>query len=199
MAHMQDRQYMVLDVETRRSARDVGGWHRAGDMGVSVAVVYDAGVDAFLPFEQDALPEMFRLLAQADLVVGFNIFGFDYAVLQPFADIRLQALPTLDLFVLVHRQLGRRVALDNLAQATLNAGKSADGMAALRWWKEGKLDQIAEYCRMDVDITRRLYLYGCEHGHVFCLDAQGVRIPVPALWRSETAASGNRQSLVGCA
>ena len=173
---------MVLDVETRRSALAVGGWHRAGDMGVSVAVLYDAGTDAFLPFEQDALPEMFRLLAQAELVVGFNILGFDYTVLQPFADIRLKDLPTLDMLTQVHRQLGRRVSLDNLAQATLNAGKSADGMAALRWWQEGKLERLAEYCRMDVDITRRLYLYGCEHGHVFCSGARGGRIRVPALW-----------------
>ena len=88
---------MVLDVETRRSALEVGGWHRAGDMGVSVTVLYDAGPDAFLSFEQDALPELFYLLAQADLVVGFNILGFNYAVLQPFADIRLHALPTLDM------------------------------------------------------------------------------------------------------
>ena len=174
--------YMVLDVETRRSAGEVGDWHRAGDMGVSVAVLYDAGTNAFLPFEQHALPEMFRWLTQADLVVGFNILGFDYAVLQAFADIRLQDLPTLDMLTHMHRQLGRRVSLDNLAQATLRARKSADGMAALRWWKEGKLAQIAEYCRMDVEITRRLYLYGCEYGHVFCSNARGERVRVPALW-----------------
>jgi DEAD/DEAH box helicase domain-containing protein len=185
---MKALRYMVLDVETRRSAQEVGGWHRAGDMGVSVAVLYDAGTDAFLPFEQDALPEMFRLLAQADLVVGFHILGFDYAVLQTFADIRLHDLPTLDMLVHVHKQLGRRVSLDKLARATLNAGKSADGMAALRWWKEGRLAQIADYCRMDVDITRRLYLYGCEHGHVFCPDARGGRICVPAPWAAAKTA-----------
>jgi DEAD/DEAH box helicase domain-containing protein len=180
--------YMVLDVETRRSARDVGGWHRAGDMGVSVAVLYDAGTDAFLPFEQDALSELFRLLVQADLVVGFNILGFDYAVLQPFAQIRLHELPTLDMLAHVHRRLGRRVSLDNLARATLHAGKRADGMAALRWWKEGKLAQIAEYCSMDVDITRHLYLHGCEHGHVFCSDARGARICVSVSWGAESSA-----------
>jgi len=182
MARTPDLHYMVLDVETRRSALEVGGWHRAGDMGVSVAVLYDSGTDAFLPFEQDALPELFRLLMQAELVVGFNVLGFDYAVLQPFAEIRLHTLPTLDMLAQIHRQLGRRVSLDNLARATLHAVKGADGTAALRWWKEGKLERIAEYCRMDVDIARRLYLYGCEHGHVFCADARGGRVCVPASW-----------------
>ena len=179
---MKHPHYMALDVETRRSAREVGGWHRARDMGVSVAVLYDAGTEAFLPFEQDALPEMFRMLARADLVVGFNILGFDYAVLQPFADIRLKDLPTLDVLLHVHRQLGRRASLDNLAHATLNVSKSADGTAALRWWQEGRLENIVEYCIRDVDITRRLYRYGCEHGHVFCSGARGERMLVPALW-----------------
>ena len=32
---------IVFDVETRRSAKDVGGWHRAGEMGVSVCVCWD--------------------------------------------------------------------------------------------------------------------------------------------------------------
>jgi len=173
---------MVLDVETRSSAQEVGGWHKAEDMGVSVAVLYDAGTNAFLPFEQNALPEMFYLLTQTDLVVGFNILGFDYAVLQPFTDISLKDLPTLDMLTQVHRQLGYRVSLDNLARATLNTAKNADGAAALRWWKEGKLAQIAEYCRMDVDITRRLYLHGREYGHVFCLNKRGERLRVPALW-----------------
>jgi len=34
--------YAVFDVETRRSAAEVGGWHRADRMGISVAVLYDS-------------------------------------------------------------------------------------------------------------------------------------------------------------
>ena len=69
--------------------------------------------------------------------------------------------------------------MDNLGQATLEAPKSADGLQALRWWKEGKMDEIAAYCRMDVDLTRRLYLYGLEHGHLLFTNKAGSRVRVP--------------------
>ncbi len=181
-SHFPAKRYMVLDVETRRSAQEVGGWHKAGHMGVSVAVLYDSAADAFLAYSQEELTELFRLLEQAELVVGFNILGFDYAVLQPFTALTLRTLPTLDMLERVHRQLGRRVSLDNLAQATLGAAKSADGLAALRWWKQGRLEDIARYCREDVDITRRLYLHGRDAGHLFCTDKGGARVRVPVTW-----------------
>lgn len=95
--------YMVLDVETRRSAAEVGGWNRADRMGVSIAVLYDAGDDVFLTYEQDELPELFRRLQEADVVVGFNSLRFDYAVLQPFAPYPLRDLPTLDMLAEIKR------------------------------------------------------------------------------------------------
>ncbi len=185
--------FMVLDVETRRSAAEVGGWHKAADMGVSVAVVFDSAqntaVDgdissesnpAFLAFSQDELPQLFALLRKADVVVGFNISRFDYAVLQPFADYALADLPTLDILTVIKKRLSYRVSLGNVAQATLGVPKSADGLQALAWWKEQKLDAIEAYCKQDVDITRRIYEYGREHGYVlFCNKAEKkVRVPV---------------------
>ena len=174
--------YMVVDVETRRSAQEVGGWHKAHDMGVSVAVLYDSASDAYFPFEQDALPEMFDLLARAERVVGFNIISFDYAVLQGFARFDLRSLPTLDILVHVHRQFGRRVSLDALANATLGSAKSASGMQALRWWKEGKLTEITRYCKKDVEITRDLYLHVCKHGYLCCLGKTGGQVRIPLSW-----------------
>ena len=76
-------------------------------------------------------------------------------------------------------RLNYRISLDNLGQATLDEPKSADGLQALRWWKEGKVEKIAVYCRKDVDLTRRLYLYGLEHGHLLFTNKGGARVRVP--------------------
>lgn len=168
--------YMVLDVETRRSAAEAGGWNRADRMGVSVAVLYDAGDDSFTTYTQDALPHMFARLREADVVVGFNIARFDYAVLQPFAPYTLADLPTLDLLARIKERLSYRVSLDNVAQASLDEAKSADGLQALRWWQEGKVEEIAAYCRKDVDITRRVYLYGLERGFVLFTNKAGQKV-----------------------
>ena len=168
--------YMVLDVETRRSAADVGGWHKAAHMGVSVAVLYDSGDDTFTPYSQDELPALFARLREAGAVVGFNISRFDYAVLQPFAAYDLQTLPTIDLLTRIKEKLSYRVSLDNVGQATLDASKTADGLQALQWWKEGKLEEITRYCREDVDLTRRLYEYGRAQGFVLFSNKAGQKV-----------------------
>lgn len=171
--------YLVFDVETRRSAAEVGGWHKAGSMGVSIAVAYDSRAGDFFSYTQEALPELFARMRAARLVVGFNSFRFDYAVLAPFAPFDLRALPGLDLLRRVQDSLKYRVSLDNLGQATLGEPKSADGLQALRWWREGRLDDIAAYCRKDVDLTRRLYLFGLEHGWLLFTNKAGQRVRVP--------------------
>lgn len=174
---------MVLDVETRRSAAEVGGWHRADRMGVSIAVLYDAQDDSYTSYTQEALEQLFTRLQQADLVVGFNILRFDYAVLQAFAACDLRTLPTLDLLERIKSRLSYRVSLDNLGKATFQCPKSADGLQALRWWKEGNLEAISRYCRDDVELTRRLYLYGLEKGYVLFSNKAGQRVRVPADFR----------------
>ena len=81
-------------------------------------------------------------------------------------------------------RLHYRVSLDNVGQATLGEAKSADGLQALRWWKEGRLDEIAAYCRRDVDITRRIYEFGCRHGYVLFSNKAGQRVRLPVDFRS---------------
>ena len=172
--------FMVLDVETRRSAADVGGWHKAGQMGVSVTVLYDSLADDYFSYSQDELPALFERLRAAETVVGFNSLRFDYAVLTPFAPFELRALPSLDLLQRIKERLNYRISLDNLGQATLGEPKSADGLQALQWWKEGRCEEIAAYCRKDVDLTRRLYLFGLREGYLLFTNkaAQRVRVPV---------------------
>ena len=134
--------FVVFDVETRRSAAEVGGWHKAGDMGVSVAVAYDSRDDAFFSYTQDELPALFERMRASGLVVGFNSLRFDYAVLSAFAPFDLHTLPSLDLLQRVAERLNYRLALGNLGQATLGEPKSADGLQALEWWQQGRLDDI---------------------------------------------------------
>ena len=173
------RHYVVFDVETRRSAAEVGGWHKAGQMGVSVTVLYDSLADDYFSYSQDELPALFERLRAAGTVVGFNSLRFDYAVLTPFAPYELRALPSLDLLQRIKERLNYRISLDNLGQATLGEPKSADGLQALQWWKEGRCEEIAAYCRKDVDLTRRLYLFGLREGYLLFTNKAGQRVRVP--------------------
>jgi len=176
------KRFGVIDIETRYSADDVGGWNRADRMGVSIACVWDSGEEAMFDYEQDDMDGLVAHLQRFDLVIGFNHVKFDYAVLGGLHPFRFRSLPSLDLLIEVKNRLGYRVKLDNIASATLGAGKSADGLQALKWWKEGRLDLITEYCRQDVAVTRDVYLFGRECGHVFFTNKAGQKVKLPVQW-----------------
>lgn len=173
--------YAVFDVETRKSATEVGGWNHADLMGVSIAVLYDSREDRYFPYTQDELPEMFRRMVEVDLVIGFNSLRFDYQVLAPFCpNLQLPGLPTLDLLQRIYEKTHLRISLNNLCSTTLGTPKIADGLQALTWWKENRLDLITEYCQKDVELTRQLYLYGAEHGHVLYTNKSGLPVRINA-------------------
>ena len=156
----------VFDLETQRSAAEVGGWHRAERMGISIGVVYDSGDGQFHSYDEEQLPALIEHLFALDLVVGFNNKRFDNQVLQPYADRPLSALPSFDILEQIYLQLGYRLSLDRLAEHTLGMKKSANGLLALTWYKQGEIEKIRQYCEMDVRITRDIFLHGLEKGHL---------------------------------
>ena len=154
------RKVVVFDVETQRSFDEVGGRTQFHKLGVSAAVAYRYDLDQFLECTEEDVGRLIDLLLEADLVVGYNILGFDYEVLRAYTDRDLRLLPTVDLMRDLEARLGFRPKLDSVVQPTLGVGKTADGLQALEWWRRGEVDKIMAYCRDDVRVTRDLYDYG---------------------------------------
>ncbi len=173
------KRYGVFDVETQRSAAEVGGWHRTERMGVSVAVVYDGGEDDFFVYREGEMDKLIGHLKKLDLVVGFNNKRFDNRVLSAYTDFDLASLPTFDILEEVKNRLGYRLSLDRLAEKTLHIKKSGDGLQALKWYKEGRIDKIISYCRKDVEITRDLLLFGLENGYLLFQNKAGQIVRCP--------------------
>jgi DEAD/DEAH box helicase domain-containing protein len=174
--------YGVLDLETQRSAQEVGGWKKAHKMGISCVVLYHSGQDRFLEYREQDIPRLEKDLQELELIIGFNIINFDYQVLNGYSPFAFYDLPTLDLLKEIHKVLSYRLSLDNLTQATLEAAKTADGLQALRWWKQGKIDKIIDYCRQDVALTRDLYLFGRDNGYVLFKNKAGKKVRLPVNW-----------------
>lgn len=172
--------YCVFDVETKRSAAEVGGWHRADRMGISVAILYDSTSDSFKTYLEKDIPDLIRDLQSFELVIGFNNKRFDNRVLSAYSVFNLASLPTLDIMEVITDRLGYRLSLDRLVEHTLGVKKSANGLLALQWYKEGKMDEIISYCRHDVKITRDLFLFGLENRYLLFQNKAGsvVRLPV---------------------
>jgi DEAD/DEAH box helicase domain-containing protein len=172
----------VLDLETQRSAQEVGGWHLAGKMGISCVVVYDSRKDDYLEFMEDDIPGLIEHLMGFHYVVGFNIKRFDYLVMSSHTNFDFSRLKTLDILEDVHQKLGYRLSLDHLAGATLGVAKSGNGLMALEWWKQGEIRKIIDYCKMDVEITRDLFLFGKENGYLLFKNKAGHSVRLPVDW-----------------
>ena len=173
---------LVFDLETQRSFQDVGGRNQMRDLGMSIGVVYSFRDDRFTSFFEREADALIDALLGAELVVGYNLLGFDYEVLKGYRAAPYEDIRTLDLMVDLHGKLGFRPKLDSVVQATLGAGKSADGLQALVWFREGRLDLIEKYCIDDVRLTRDLYLFGKRNRHVLVSRYSGGPQKVDVSW-----------------
>lgn len=188
---MATRNIVYFDLETQRSFGDVGGFQHKDKMGVSVAVTYSTTRGTYEIYTENDTDKLGEELIRADLVVGWNHVQFDYPVLQPhvFHTLADQTV-NLDMMLDLESRLGFRLKLDSVASATLGTGKTADGLDALRWWREHKktgdfapLRKIAEYCAYDVKVTRCVHEYALAHGVLRYADKAGGMAEASVDWK----------------
>jgi len=97
--------------------------------------------------------------------------------------MRFASLQTLDMLLTCKKPLAFDSSLDSIASASLGVTKSADGVQSVRWFREGELDKVAEYCKADVDITRRVYEFGRDNGYIFYRSKLGSKLKVVVKWK----------------
>ncbi len=167
---------VYFDLETQRTAGDVGGWENKRDMGMSVGVTYSTATESYRIYHERNVDALVAELLRADLVVGYNHIKFDFEVLTAYTVLDLaHHVPSFDMLLEAERILGHRLKLEAISQATLQVGKIADGIDAIKWWREGKLHEIAEYCCFDVKVTRLIYEHAERHGELHYLDKIGTK------------------------
>jgi len=173
---------VYFDLETKHSADEVGGWSHIDKMGMSIGVTYSTARGDYKIYGEPEVEELIKELQRADLVVGFNHIRFDYRVLEGYSIFDFSQVPSLDMLIVLNERLGHRLKLDSIAQATLGCEKSAEGLQALEWYKQGKMAEIAEYCCFDVKITKLVHEYGAAHGHLFYNNRFGNKLKVEVEW-----------------
>jgi DEAD/DEAH box helicase domain-containing protein len=167
---------VVFDIETQNTFADVGNDFKK--LKVSVVSIYRSDTDSYESFVESELSKLWPILEKADRVIGFNSEHFDLPVLNNYYLGDLLKLPHLDILKKVKESLGIRIKLADLAEATLdNITKSADGLQAIRWWKEGKIDEIKKYCEQDVRVTKELYDFGVKNKQLFYKNLTGEILP----------------------
>jgi len=178
---LKHRHYLVMDLETQKLVQDVGGWDHIDKLGVSVACAYDSKTDKFLAFRENELSQLIELCEER-LVVGYNIRGFDLPVLVPYG-LKLNRVDAFDIMYDLEALTRQRfLKLEAVAQGTLGTGKSADGLMAVEWWKQGEVQKIIDYCMMDVEVTRNVFQFGRQNGFVRIQRSEAKVVQVPVQW-----------------
>jgi DEAD/DEAH box helicase domain-containing protein len=181
---LKHRHFIVLDLETQKLVQEVGGWDHIDKLGVSVACAYDSKTDTFTSYLESELGKLISLCEER-LIVGYNVRGFDLPVLVPYG-LQLKGLDVFDIMYDLEALTRQRfLKLDHVARGTLNTLKSADGLKAVEWWKQGEIAKIIEYCQQDVRVTRDIFQFGRQNGFVKIQRSEGTEgtvAQVPVQW-----------------
>jgi DEAD/DEAH box helicase domain-containing protein len=174
-----------FDLETQRLAGEVGGWQNKHLMRMSVGILYESPSDELFIYREEEIPRLVERLQGLDLVVGFNIRSFDYQVLKAYTPFDFGLLPTFDILQEIYKGLGFRLSLDHLGEKTLGRGKISDGIQAVQWFRNGEWEPLIQYCKEDVMLTRDLFSYALEKGHLLYSDRQNRLLRISTRWDLE--------------
>ena len=184
---------IVLDLETQKLFSEIDRSKRHL-LRVSLVGIYDYREKNYFTFEEKEISKLESFLRNASFLIGFNIRDFDLEVLKPYLISSLDDIPVLDLLEEIERVRKHKVSLQSVAQATLKEGKSGSGLEAVQLFREGRMEELKQYCLDDVRITKALYEYGKSAGKVYFLSNRDWQVhEVSVKWgENEPTAAGEK-------
>ena len=166
---------IYLDIETKRLSSEVaGGWSNIEAFGLAIAVTWDLE-NSFRSWIEGQAAELIAELQKFERIVTYNGDRFDIRVLAAYGAVSELSTRSFDVLAHIRNVTGHLVALDHLASHTLGARKTGNGIAAVRWWREGKIEKVAMYCCHDVELLLRLVAFARQNGHVV-IDGREVKV-----------------------
>jgi len=181
---------MALDIETGNYSWEIGGWDKHSLFEPTVVATWD-GTDAHVFSKEDIdmdgatvhplhprdLGEhLEKHLESGGVILGHNIRSFDLPVLnaaldcKAAGDLMSKSENIIDTKLLVNKAAlsfgDVATSLEYLCRTTLDVGKSMTSSDAPKAWREGKYNEVADYCLKDSKLTYGLYMYGKENGIV---------------------------------
>ncbi|MFA6407579.1 MAG: ribonuclease H-like domain-containing protein [Candidatus Paceibacterota bacterium] len=148
---------IVFDIETKNTFADVGGQENIAKLEMSVTGLYSYNEDTYHCFDENELDKIEAYLKGAYLIIGFYSKKFDVPVLEKYFKSNIAKIAHFDILEEIEKRMGRRVGLGVLAEANLGEGKSAHGLQAIEFYRDGEIQKLKDYCLQDVKITKRIY------------------------------------------
>jgi DNA polymerase elongation subunit (family B) len=169
---------VVFDIETSNIFQDVGK-NDPALLDLALVGIYDSETKSYSCYEQHELSELWKILEQTDVIIGYNSEHFDMPLLNKYYPGDLTKIKHVDLLKEIKDAAGRRFKLDQIAEGTLGINKSGHGLQSIIWWRNGEKDKVKKYCLDDVRITKEIYEYALKHNNVKYKDgSKKVAIPL---------------------
>lgn len=143
---------------------------------------------------ENGFSQLFDIFDAAETIGTYNGLAFDNLVLQKhyknhggFERYLSHVFKNIDLFQRLRDTHGKWFKLDAVLEANGLDTKPASGLDAVRWWQQGRLDLIEEYCKADVLQLAKLFLLN----ELIVPATNGVKAP-PALFALAPAIAAAR-------
>ena len=114
-------------------------------------------------FEEHEMDKLAELFCGRATIVGFSMNRYDMPVLNNYFQKLGASAPELwekervDLWMKIEMAAKQRMSLSRLAEANLGVKKDHHGSEAIALYRDGKMDELKEYCLNDVKLTKELY------------------------------------------
>lgn len=183
--------HVVVDVEIQKCIEETpGGWDATDQLGVAVACLWEHRTQRMRVYGPEDVEALRTRLLAADRISGYNIWNFDFPVIWGFSrekwkPFNEETICLRDALIQKTDDMLRRIwkalkldpdnfhpkthggwKLDNVAAATLGAGKIGYGGDAPKWYQAGQIQRVVNYCADDVALERDLTDYVEQYGRV---------------------------------
>lgn len=166
---IQGQNIVVFDCEIKNEIKGDIGWGDHDKMGISVACAFDFQCMDYLVYMDDNIEQLVERLNRADIVVGFNICGFDNPLVNATCKLKLKEdLPIYDLLLESKKAMGfnqhgriKGMRLDDHLEYTFGKEhkKTEDGAEAPLMWQRKEYGRLISYCLADVKREAKLFTH----------------------------------------
>ena len=156
-----ERVYFGVDVQ--KTAEEVGGWDNLDQLKMSVGVVFRPRSQKLRIFLEEDVPELVKVLREADCAVGFNVLKFDLVVLSGYGCKGMDSIRCVDMYHVIRERCGFGVSMDSLLRGTFGEDLGTAGLELVRLWREGRHQKVIESCCNQVLAVNRLHEFFKEN------------------------------------
>ena len=156
---------IVFDIETKNFFTDPEvEWGNFEALRVSMLCAYSYAQDKYFSFTEYELEAAAVLFRDAGTIIGFSINNYDVPILhlhfQRLAEdlrVNLWEKQRFDIAEKIEDIAKQRISLSRLAFSNLGVKKERHGSEAIALYRDGKMDELREYCMNDVKLTKDIY------------------------------------------